>query len=73
MPLARFYCIARSFYDYDENGEIVVEWLEVWDGTYLTRLKKTGERYQNVYAAPLSGWLYSFQIEYHCQQGVSSV
>ncbi len=40
---------ARSFYDYDENGEIVVEWLEVWDDKYLTRLKKTGEKYQNVW------------------------
>lgn len=45
----RLKLFARSFYDYDENGEIVVEWLEVWDNTYLTRLKKTGERYQNVY------------------------
>ena len=45
----RLKLFARSFYDYDENGEIVVEWLEIWDDTYLTRLKKTGERYQNVY------------------------
>lgn len=45
----RLKIFARSFYDYDENGDIVVEWLEIWDDTYLTRLKKTGEKYQNVY------------------------
>lgn len=45
----RLKLFARSFYDYDENGEIVVEWLEVWDDTYLTRLKKTGENHRNVY------------------------
>lgn len=45
----RLKLFARSFYDYDESGEVVVEWLEVWDDKYLTRLKKTGEKYQNVY------------------------
>lgn len=45
---------ARSFYDYDNEGEIVVEWLEVWDNTFLTRLKKAGEKYQNVYEKILS-------------------
>ncbi len=45
----RLKLFARSFYDYDENGEIVVEWLEIWDEKYLTRLKKTGEKYQNVW------------------------
>lgn len=40
---------ARSFYDYDEEGEIIVEWLEVWDDKYLTRMKKTGLKYQNIF------------------------
>lgn len=31
---------ARSYYDYDEDGNKVIEWLEVWDKTYLTRYKK---------------------------------
>lgn len=39
---------ARSFFDYDENGDVVIEWLEVWDNKYLTRLKKTGEKHRNV-------------------------
>ncbi len=43
----RLKLFARSFYDYDENGEIVVEWLEVWDNKYLTRMKRTGEKYKN--------------------------
>lgn len=40
---------ARSFYDYDENGNIVVEYLEVWDKTHLTRMTKNGEQYQSTY------------------------
>lgn len=32
---------ARSYYDYDEDGNKVIEWLEVWDKTYLTRYKKS--------------------------------
>ncbi len=45
----RLKLFARSFYDYDENGDIIVEWLEVWDNTYLTRLKKTGENYKSTW------------------------
>lgn len=45
----RLNLFARSFYDYDENGDVIVEWLEVWDDKYLTRLKKTGENYKNVW------------------------
>lgn len=37
---------ARSFYDYDEEGEIVVEWLEVWDNTYYYLYKQNGEKYK---------------------------
>ena len=44
----RLNLFARSFYDYDENGEVVVEWMEIWDSVYLTRLKKTGEKYQDI-------------------------
>ena len=32
---------ARSYYDYDEDGKKVIEWLEVWDKIYLTRFKKS--------------------------------
>ena len=39
---------ARSYYDYDDEGEIVCEWLEVWDKTMLRRFKKTGEKYQSI-------------------------
>lgn len=39
---------ARSYFDYDEEGDIIVEWIEVWDKTYLTRMRKTGEKYKNV-------------------------
>lgn len=31
---------ARSYYDYNDNGDKVIEWLEVWDKTYLYRYKK---------------------------------
>lgn len=31
---------ARSYYDYDDDGDEVVEWLEVWDKRYYTLLKK---------------------------------
>jgi hypothetical protein len=40
---------ARSFYDYDDEGNVVVEWLEVWDDKYLTRMKKTGKGYRSTY------------------------
>ena len=31
---------ARSYYDYDDEGNKIVEWLEVWDKTFLTRYKR---------------------------------
>lgn len=31
---------ARSYYDYDSEGNTVAEWIEVWDNKHLTRLKK---------------------------------
>lgn len=31
---------ARRYYDYDENGRAVTEWVEVWDDKYLYRAKK---------------------------------
>lgn len=37
---------ARSYYDYDDEGEIVCEWLEVWDDKTLRRFKKAGDKYQ---------------------------
>lgn len=38
---------ARAYNDYDEDGEIMVEWLEVWDDTNLYRYRRTGEAYKN--------------------------
>lgn len=38
---------ARSYYDYDDKGEIITEWLEVWDKTTLRRFKKAGDKYQS--------------------------
>lgn len=40
---------ARSYFDYDENGNIVVEWLEVWDKQYLYRFRKSGTNYRNIF------------------------
>lgn len=37
---------ARSYSDYDEEGNTVTEWLEVWDKTYLTRFKRSGDQYK---------------------------
>lgn len=31
---------ARKYYDYDEDGVESIEWIEVWDKTYLYRFKK---------------------------------
>lgn len=31
---------ARSYYNYDEEGNRIIEWLEVWDNTYLYRYKR---------------------------------
>lgn len=30
---------ARKYYDYDDEGEAVTEWVEVWDDTYIYRYK----------------------------------
>lgn len=38
---------ARSYFDYDENGEIICEWLEVWDDKRLRRFRKSGDKYQS--------------------------
>ena len=35
---------ARSFYDYDDEGNVVIEWLEVWDKTNRTLLKRSSGR-----------------------------
>ena len=32
---------ARSYFDYDENGSRITEWLELWDKTYLYRYKRS--------------------------------
>ena len=34
----------RSYYDYDEDGKKIIEWLEVWDKEWLSRYKKTQEQ-----------------------------
>lgn len=39
---------ARSYFDYDDEGNRVVEWLEVWDNTYLSRFKRTGDKFKNL-------------------------
>lgn len=39
---------ARSYYDYDDAGDIVCEWLEVWNKDMFRRFKKTGEKYQSL-------------------------
>lgn len=31
---------ARRYYDYDDNGKAVTEWVEVWDDKYLYKAKK---------------------------------
>lgn len=31
---------ARAYSDYDENGVSITDWLEVWDDTYMYRLKR---------------------------------
>lgn len=31
---------ARKFYDMDENGRTVTEWVEIWDDTYMYRAKR---------------------------------
>lgn len=31
---------ARKYYDYDEDGDARIEWVEVWDDTYLYRYKR---------------------------------
>lgn len=32
---------ARSYYDYDDNGDAITEWLEIWDETNLSRYKRS--------------------------------
>lgn len=40
---------ARKYYDYDEDGNARIEWVEVWDDTYLYRYKRdVGEKDKNV-------------------------
>lgn len=37
--------IARSYMDYDEEGNAITEWLEVWDDTFMYRFRRnTGKR-----------------------------
>lgn len=45
---------ARSYNDYDEEGEVVIEWLEVWDKQNLYRYKRSGEAYKNIFDKLLS-------------------
>lgn len=35
---------ARSYFDYDDEGKFTTEWLEVWDKSHLTRLKRTSNK-----------------------------
>ena len=39
---------ARSYSDYDSSGNIVTDWLEVWDEKYLRRFKKGGKGYSKI-------------------------
>lgn len=38
---------ARSYSDYDNEGEMMTEWLEVWDKTTLKRFKRSGDKYKS--------------------------
>lgn len=40
---------ARSFFDYDDEGNIVIEWLEIWDKTHYYIAKRAGEKYKSAY------------------------
>ena len=39
---------ARSYNDYDENGQSITEWLEVWDKTMFYRFRRNGEKTKTV-------------------------
>lgn len=52
---------ARIFNDYDSEGNVMTQWLEVWDNEKLWRGKRNGEDYQSVIDKILgifgaSGW-----------------
>ena len=40
---------ARSYYDYDDEGNTTAEWLEVWDKKYMYRYKKGVGKGRTVY------------------------
>lgn len=42
---------ARSYYDYDDEGNTTAEWLEVWDKKYMYRYKKEWGR-----GVPFTTW-----------------
>lgn len=44
----RLKVFARSFFDYDDDGNVVVEWLEVWDDKYYYLYKQNGEKHRTV-------------------------
>lgn len=44
----RLRLLGRKFYDYDEDGNVVVEWLEVWDTRNYYLLRRSGEKYRGV-------------------------
>ena len=60
----RLKLFARSFFDYDDNGDIVVEWLEVWDSTYYYLLKRGGDKYKK----PIEKLLGVFGLNGYSQQ-----
>lgn len=39
---------ARAYKDYDETGNAITEWLEVWDDTFMYRFKRSGEKRMNM-------------------------
>ena len=45
----RLEMFARSFFDYDDEGNVVIEWLEIWDKTNYYLAKRSGEKYRNIY------------------------
>jgi len=63
---------ARKFYDYDEDGNMIVCWVEVWDDEFLTRYKQslTGVKGKVNRVMEIFG-LEGFEIVYRKRHGFS--
>lgn len=44
----RLEVFGREYYDYDENGDTMTEWMEVWDKTIFYRFRRNGNKTKNV-------------------------